>query len=385
MRKAATVLAVATLLASLAAQGALANTGTVTLTASAKKMAYGEMVTFSGTIDPVAAGETIELRDASETVLATSTTDANGTFTLELAPLASFDAHAVWGAVASDVVHIGVRAVVTERLTGVRLFGAATIRGRVRPAYPGAKADVTLRLGGEVVATRHPTIAADGTYETTIPIGAPGVYRARASFSDADLLTGTALADPSSPPLPSLRAGSDSIFVRLLEQRLVALNYRLAGVNQSYDFRTGDAVVAFRKVQGMQRVFTVNAAVWRALADPKVPRPRADARAFHFEIDQARQVLYTVEGGEITNILHVSTGKPSTPTHDGSFRVYRKVAALTGGGLYYPSYFDGLRALHGYVEVPTYAASHGCVRIPYWNAKWVYRHAPIRTRVVVYR
>jgi lipoprotein-anchoring transpeptidase ErfK/SrfK len=109
-----------------------------------------------------------------------------------------------------------------------------------------------------------------------------------------------------------------------------------------------------------------------------------DVKRFHFEVDQAHQVLYAVEDGEITDILHISTGKPSTPTHDGSFRVYSKIAGLTGGGLYYPSYFDGLRALHGYVEVPTYAASHGCVRIPYWNAKWVYRHAPIGTPVIVY-
>ncbi len=178
--------------------------------------------------------------------------------------------------------------------------------------------------------------------------------------------------------------GASGIFVQLLERRLVQLHYRLTGVDQRFDFRTADAVLAFRKVQGMQRVFSVNAAVWRGLADPRVPQPRVDARAFHFEVDQTRQVLYTVEGGEVTSISHISTGKPSTPTHDGSFRVYRKVAALTAGGLYWPSYFDGLRALHGYVEVPTYAASHGCVRIPYWNAKWVYGHATVGTRVIVY-
>jgi lipoprotein-anchoring transpeptidase ErfK/SrfK len=212
----------------------------------------------------------------------------------------------------------------------------------------------------------------------------PGTYRVRATFADDTHLRGKALDGPDATPLPSLHQGSHGRFVRLLERRLVELHYRLEGVDRRYDLRTADAVVAFRKVQGMDRVFTVGPTVWRALADPIVPHARADTQAFHFEVDQTHQVLLTVERGAVTSISHISTGKPSTPTHDGSFRVYRKVATLTGGGLYWPSYFDGLRALHGYVEVPTYPASHGCVRIPYWNAKWVYRHAPIGTRVIVY-
>jgi hypothetical protein len=375
---------VAVLLLSLAAQDALATTPAVTLAASAKKVTYGEPVTLTGTTDPATADITIEIRDASENVLATATTDANGGFSSELTPDASVDAHAVWGSAASEPVHIGVRAVVSARLAGVRLFGTATVRGHVSPAHPGGKVAVTLMRGGVAVASRHPTIDAGRTYETMFRIDAPGVYRVRASFSDADHLTGFALDGPDSPSLPSMREGASGIFVQLLERRLVQLHYRLTGVDQRFDFRTADAVLAFRKVQGMQRVFSVNAAVWRGLADPRVPQPRVDARAFHFEVDQTRQVLYTVEGGEVTSISHISTGKPSTPTHDGSFRVYRKVAALTAGGLYWPSYFDGLRALHGYVEVPTYAASHGCVRIPYWNAKWVYGHATVGTRVIVY-
>jgi lipoprotein-anchoring transpeptidase ErfK/SrfK len=79
----------------------------------------------------------------------------------------------------------------------------------------------------------------------------------------------------------------------------------------------------------------------------------------------------------------VSTGAGGA-TRDGSFRVHRKLAGFSANHLYYPSYFDGLRAMHGWTEVPTYAASHGCVRIPYWNAVWVYERAAYGTRVVVY-
>ena len=174
------------------------------------------------------------------------------------------------------------------------------------------------------------------------------------------------------------------MFVELLEQRLVELDYRLAGAKDGqYDARTGDAVVAFHKVHGMERVFVVREATWRRLARPRSPNPRRAWRDFHFEVDQTRQVLYTVEQGEITNILHISTGAGGA-THDGIYRVHRKLAGFSPNHLYYPSYFDGLRALHGWTEVPTYAASHGCVRIPYWNARWVFALASYGTRVVIY-
>jgi lipoprotein-anchoring transpeptidase ErfK/SrfK len=101
-------------------------------------------------------------------------------------------------------------------------------------------------------------------------------------------------------------------------------------------------------------------------------------------VDQTRQIALVVVDGEVTGVFHVSTGKPSTPTRDGLFRVNRKIAGYSGHHLYYPSYFDGNRALHGWPDVPTYAASHGCVRIPYWNALWVYGLADLGTRVVVY-
>jgi hypothetical protein len=385
VKRAFLVITVSVLVGALTAGDAAAQVATsVSLSASAATLTYGEEETLSGNVVPPAAGETVELRDQDEALLGTTTTDGEGAFSYTFGPERSLDAHATWRGTASVPVHVDVRAKTTVRLGKVLLFASASVSGKVSPPRAGARVVVTLSHGGQTVATRHPVIQDDGTYATTLPIDDPGAYRAHASFQAVDLLQGKALDGPERTPLPSLHAGSTGGPVKLLEQRLVELHYRLVGVNRSYDLRTGDAVLAFRKVQGMSRVSTVDPSVWRALADPKLPRPRVDARRFHIEVDQTHQVLYTVDRGEITNILHISTGKPSTPTHDGSFLVYRKFGGLTSGGLYYPSYFDGLRALHGYVEVPTYPASHGCVRIPYWNAQWVYRHAPIGTRVIVY-
>jgi lipoprotein-anchoring transpeptidase ErfK/SrfK len=164
----------------------------------------------------------------------------------------------------------------------------------------------------------------------------------------------------------------------------VELHYHLRGVDDVFDVRTADAVMAFRKVQRMPRVQTVDAAVWRALARPRIFVPRDRGDGFHIEVDQTRQVLATVRDGRVAAIFHVSTGKASTPTRDGTFHVFSKLAGFSPKRLYYPSFFDGERAIHGWPEVPTYPASHGCVRVPYWIAIWIYGQADYGTPVIVY-
>jgi hypothetical protein len=283
----------------------------------------------------------------------------------------------------ADVV-IRVRAVVRVRLGAVRLFDHVVVTGTVRPETAGDRVAVSLVHRGRRVALHRPSTTATGRFRTTFAVRRPGAYRVRARFGDADLLAGTDTDGPRSTPLPMLRIGVGGIFVRLLERRLVALHYRLVRVNRRFDFRTADAVMAFRKVQRMVRTDTVDAAVWRALADPILPHARGARHGFHIEVDQTRQVLYTVTDGHVTNIIHVSTGKPSTPTPDGAFTVYRKIAGYSPHLLFYPSYFDGNRAIHGWPDVPSYAASHGCVRVPYWNALWIFGLAAIGTRVLVY-
>ena len=132
-----------------------------------------------------------------------------------------------------------------------------------------------------------------------------------------------------SPSLPDLALGAHGFYVALLERRLVELHYHLVGVDDVFDYRTADAVMAFRKVQGMARTQTVDAATWRALGSPKLFVPRHRAAGVHIEVDQTRQVLAVVRDGEVEDIIHVSTGKPSTPTRDGSFHVFSKLAGFS--------------------------------------------------------
>lgn len=366
------------------AASAQAEPGTVTLGSSASTVTIGHDVKLSGEIAPANGGETVEIRDQDDATVATVTTGAAGGFSISIAPEGTRTYRALWGTVESDPVTVRVRAIVTVDMSAVRLFDEVSVRGTVEPARPGRTVDVALTAGGRVVEQRRVEMGAAGGFATTFRIMEPGTFRVRASFSSPDLLRAADVTDADTTPLPGLRVGSSGVYVELLERRLVELHYRLAGAKDgTYDARTGDAVVAFHKVQRMARTFSVEVATWRALADPVVPHARRDWAGFHFEVDQTRQVLYTVEDGEVTNVLHVSTGAGGA-THDGTFRVWRKLAGFSGNRLYYPSYFDGLRALHGWTEVPTYAASHGCVRIPYWNAIWVYDLARYGTRVVIY-
>jgi L,D-transpeptidase catalytic domain/Putative peptidoglycan binding domain len=357
---------------------------TLTLSADAEKIEFGQGVSLSGTASGAAAGTTIDIRNGAGASIASATTDAAGAFSAQIRPKGSDTYVAVLGDASSEPIRVEVRAVLSVRMGQVRLFDHLVVRGTVGPARPGSQVLVELLKGDRTVERHRATLGAAGGFRERFTIETPGTYRARASFSAPDLLEGDARTGADETPLPQLSSGSTGRFVKLLESRLVDLQYRLVGTKDGrYDFRTADAVVAFHKVQGMTRSYSVSEATWRKLADPIVPHALHDWQGFHFEVDQARQVLYTVEDGGITDVLHVSTGAGGA-THDGLFRVFSKLAGFSSHHLYYPSFFDGERALHGWTEVPPYAASHGCVRIPYWNAKWVYALADYGVRVVIY-
>lgn len=358
-------------------------TNSVTLQTSASAVLYGSPVDIMGTISPPAGGQAVLVLDGSGVELASAVTQPDGSFAATLSLEASTTLEAEWNGTMSEPVVVRVRAALTVGMGRVRLFDPTVARGSVAPVPEGTTVRVSLILAGRVVARREVSATSSGAFRARLPVREPGTYRVRAVSTPAGLARGAAAAGPASTALPSLGPGSTGAYVRALEHRLVSLHYRLIAVNSRYDRHTADAVLAFRKVQGMARTGTVDAAVWRRLADPRLPKPRSTAKAFHIEVDQTRQVLYTVKGGRITSIIHVSTGA-SGATRDGSFHVYRKLAGFSPNHLYYPNYFDGLRAIHGWTEVPAYPASHGCVRVPYWNAKWIFGLATIGTRVIVY-
>jgi hypothetical protein len=173
--------------------------------------------------------------------------------------------------------------------------------------------------------------------------------------------------------------------VRLLQSELGQLHYAvpLSGV---FDEATGRALVAYRKMTGLSRIAYAGTDVFRRLAGGAGAfrvRYRHDGR--HVEADLTRQVLAEIEpGGRVRAIYTMSSGKPSTPTVIGRFRVYMKTLGTNAKGMVDSNYFIRGYAIHGYAEVPTYAASHGCLRVPVPDAPSIYAWAHEGTPVDVY-
>lgn len=119
-------------------------------------------------------------------------------------------------------------------------------------------------------------------------------------------------------------------------------------------------------------------------------------------IDVSEQMFYCYEEEELVKKFITSTGKPSTPTKIGSFKVLDKYRMAYGGtkdqswvmpywlGIYYAgSVENGIHALpyiNG-VKESSYSlgkmVSHGCIRLADGDAVWVYNWADIGTPVIV--
>jgi|HubBroStandDraft_3_1064219.scaffolds.fasta_scaffold119278_2 hypothetical protein len=182
----------------------------------------------------------------------------------------------------------------------------------------------------------------------------------------------------------SLRLGAHGPRVLLLQDELARLRYAVP-VSGRFDEATARAVLAFRKIAGLERIESANAGVFRRLqhgAGRFHVRYPHDGK--HVEADLSKQVLAEVAHGRVRRIYTMSSGKPSTPTVLGRFHVYSKTPGTNSEGMVDSNYFIRGYAIHGYAEVPSYAASHGCLRIPIPDAPAVFAWVQVGDPVDVY-
>jgi lipoprotein-anchoring transpeptidase ErfK/SrfK len=100
-----------------------------------------------------------------------------------------------------------------------------------------------------------------------------------------------------------------------------------------------------------------------------------------------RQLALLIDDNRVVRAVHISSGSGGrTPT--GSFHVYRKEryswSVPFKVWLPWASYFTGGIAFHEYPVVPTYAASHGCVRVNHYDAQILFGFAEQGTPVDVF-
>ena len=189
---------------------------------------------------------------------------------------------------------------------------------------------------------------------------------------------------PLSIVTPAAGPGTRSPFVALLQQRLAAVGYATpqSGV---FDAATGRAVLAFRKVNRMPRETTLTPFIvdrlLRGVGGFKVRYPQ---HGRHVEANLNWQVLALIDGGKVVRAYTTSSGKPSTPTVLGNFRFYMREPGTNGHGMVDSTYFIRGYAIHGYFDVPTYAASHGCLRVPVPDAFAIYSWVHLGDQIDVY-
>ena len=187
--------------------------------------------------------------------------------------------------------------------------------------------------------------------------------------------------DPSGPARPDVRA---------LQQRLADLGYLAAdGVDGVAGDQTRYAVIAFQKWQRTPADGVVGPQTRAALDQAVRPTPiRTGPGGHRVEVLLDRQLTLAIDDNVVVRVMHMSSGKPGFATPTGSYAVFRKEARSWSVPykvwVPWATYFVGGVAFHEYPDVPIGPASHGCVRTPRYDARWLYDFTPIGTPVVVY-
>ncbi len=216
---------------------------------------------------------------------------------------------------------------------------------------------------------------------------------------------GGASAATPPPPVPTVLPTPTTVDdnrvldngVITLQRRLASLGYDVGVADGKLGPRTRYAVTAFQKVEGLKRTGVPGPEVDAALATASKPSALVpNGAATRVEVDLRRQVLFYWQDGALVRVLPVSTGSGKTycvygtceraVTPTGTFRIERKVPGIDPGPLgklYSPMYFHRGVAIHGYPSVPSYPASHGCVRIPMYATAALFQQLPVGTPVHV--
>jgi hypothetical protein len=185
------------------------------------------------------------------------------------------------------------------------------------------------------------------------------------------------------PTPPQLRLPAPEASVKLVQQSLISLGYLLPGDDDGrFGPATQNAILAFQKWERLGRTGLLDAQTKARLATATHPMPITQGAAGkRAEVLIDRQVALLIDNNQVVRTIAVSTGKPSTPTPPGSYRVYAKIPRWWSTPfrewLPWAVPFVGGIAFHELGDVPAFPASHGCVRQSYTVAHWTYDFAAV--------
>jgi len=253
----------------------------------------------------------------------------------------------------------------------------ATIRGRI--PIPGRRqfVTVTIRRDEEIVDRRRVrTNPGNGRYRMPLKLRACCRYVVQAAHGTD---RSSPLAFEVRPPSELTQGEQTLLFNRLLREN----GYHMGSVTDRVDESTALGILALRKVLGMPWTDSYEPELYKALLRGGARfEPQYTEEGRHVEVDLERQVMALVEDGKATDVFHISSGAGGNPT--GEFSFYLKGPGYNAKGMYYSVYYDANYATHGYSSVPTYPASHGCIRNPIPYSIYIYNWISLGDSMYVY-
>jgi hypothetical protein len=194
--------------------------------------------------------------------------------------------------------------------------------------------------------------------------------------------------EPPPPPAPPEPETDPTAGMRRLQTALANLGYLpRSDVDGQWGEQTRFAVIGFQKWERLAPDGIVGPRTQAALEVAVRPTPRTKGPGRRVEVLLDRQLALYIEGGNVKRTLHVSTGAPGFATPKGRYEVFRKEEQSWSipyqVWLPWASYFVGGVAFHESPDVPARPASHGCVRVPGYDARWLYERLKMGTKVTV--
>ena len=290
---------------------------------------------------------------------------------------------------------VRVRIVTLSAAFGLGLSACSTSANvRAMPSVVGRNADTQWSATSGAVPSN--SLHTPAPPATGLASDVPLVASSSAGASEA--LTPIAVIDGGPN---GLSVGSKSPAVAALENRLTNLRFDAGKADGVYDAPLFQAVMAFQKQQGLARTGKADAQTLAAVSTAAIGAAMvATGEATRVEIDLKRQVAQFWTDGRLVRVIPVSSGNgahycipkdkgggcDTAITPGGSYRADRKIEGdheSPLGHLYDPVFFNGGIAIHGSASVPAGPASHGCVRVPMWESRWVYDNVAIGEPVYV--
>jgi hypothetical protein len=282
---------------------------------------------------------------------------------------------------AAPAAHAATAIAVTPGVKGdsAPAGSTVTIFVAVDPPVAGTPVQVKLAVDDKQLFDRQLLLSSSGKFN--FPVEVTGCCQYRVTVSSGGL-SKSASFDVTVPK--RLHRGSRGPAVSLLHSALRDQGYFVRG-KKRFTSSTELALLAFRKVNKMHRNTSYSRRIFRTLLQGKGAFPLAHpGDGKHAEADLSRQVLVLAENGAPKYTFPISSGASATPTVTGRFNFYLKTPGYNAKRMYYSAYFIRGYATHGYSPVPNYPASHGCLRNPIPDARFIYNWVDIGDPIWVY-